>query len=308
VKVSPARPFCGASLGMVRERFSPDRSPMDVAAFAADLPAQFGGDVFAEHPVDRRFKAVVDEVEGMTTEHTLTLLNLAVAHLAPGEVYLEVGSYRGRSLVGAMLGQSDARRAVAVESFREFGVDPDATEAEVMATLERFGVRAQVRWVRAEAFKVMRGALGSSAGKVGVYFYDGAHSRVAQYLGLAMGEALLADEALVVVDDASWRQVDASTRSYVERHPGYRLVADLAAEHDFDPRWCNGVKVYAWSRPAGWQAPAGFEVAWRRYCHLYALEPARHLAWQVLPRFPKVMAAAKRAYVHGGTSVPPPGS
>jgi predicted O-methyltransferase YrrM len=274
---------------------------MDTAAFVAELPVRFGGDVLADHPLDRRFQAVVQAVQGMTTEHTLTLLNLAVEHLGPDEIYLEVGSYRGRSLVGAMLGRTD-RRAVAVESFREFGVDPDSTEAEVLATLERFGCRDQVRWVRAEAFRALPRI--PARGRVGVYFYDGAHSRVAQWLGLALGEPLLADEALVVIDDASWRQVDSSTRAYVESHPGYSLVADLVADHDFDPRWCNGVKVYAWKRPAGWHAPSGFDVEWRRYVHLYFLDPARHWAWQVLPRFPRLMAGVRRVVVHGGTSVP----
>ena len=273
---------------------------MDVVGFAADLAAAFGGDVFADHPVDRRFERVVAEVPGMTTEHTLTLLNLAVSRMADDEVYLEVGSYRGRSLVGAMLGQERAR-AVAVESFREFGVDPVAGEAELLATLRRFGCESGVRFVRAEAFRVLRPGL--APGPVGVYFYDGAHSRAAQYLGLAMAEPLLADHALVVVDDASWRQVEAATGSYVARHPGYRLLFDLAAARDDDPRWCNGVKVFGWQRPAGWAPPAGLEIAWRRAAHLYALDPARHAAWSVLPRHPRLMAAVRRAYVHGGTSV-----
>ena len=273
---------------------------MDVAGFVADLTAAFGGDPFADHPVDRRFQRVVDEVDGMTTEHTLTLLNLAVGRMADDEVYLEVGSYRGRSLVGALLDRPKAR-AVAVESFREFGVDPAAGEAQLLATLERFGCLDGVTFVRGEAFRVLRPGL--AADPVGVYFYDGAHSRVAQYLGLAMAEALLADRALVVVDDASWRQVDAATRQYVAHHPGYRLLLDLAADRDFDPRWCNGVKVFAWERPDGWSPPRGAEIAWRRAAHLYALDPARHLAWEFLPSHPRLMAAVRRVYVHGGTSV-----
>ena len=193
-------------------------------------------------------------------------------------------------------------RAVAVESFREFGVDPEVGQAEVADSLRRFGCAAGVDFVRADAFRALR--TGLTEGPVGVYFYDGAHSRVAQYLGMGMAEALLADTALVVIDDASWRQVDAATRAYVDRHPGYRLIFDLAAETDFDPRWCNGVKVYSWQRPPGWSAPGGWEIAWRRAVHLYALDPARHLAWTVLPRYPRVMAAVRRAFVHGGTSVP----
>ncbi len=277
---------------------------MDVAGFVADLPRAFGGDTHAEHPSDRRFARVVEQVPGMTTEHTLTLLNLAVGRMATDEIYLEVGSYRGRSLVGAMLGQVGAR-AIAVESFREFGTDPDEATSAVRSTLEEFGCATGVRFVRGDAFRLLRP--GPPGWSVGVYFYDGAHSRVAQYLGLAMAEPLLADAALVIVDDASWRQVDAATRSYVERHPGYRLLFDLAAEHDFDSRWCNGVKVFGWQRPVAWRPPRGLDVAWRRAVHLYALEPARHLAWQVLPRYPRLMAATRRLYVHGGTSVPDAG-
>lgn len=274
---------------------------MDVPGFVVDLPRAFGGDVLAAHPVDRRFARVVDAVPGMTTEHTLTLLNLAVARMAPGEAYLEVGSYKGRSLAGALLDRT-AVHAVAIESFREFGTHPDEGVAGVLATLREFGCADNVRFLRGDAFRLLDSAPGDL--RVGVYFYDGAHSRVAQYLGLAMAEPLLADTALVVVDDASWPQVASATRSYVDRHPGYRLLFDLAAEIDFDPRWCNGVKVYGWQRPPGWRPARGFEVAWRRAAHLYFLDPARHLAWDVLPRYPRLLEGVRKLYLHGGTSVP----
>src|SRR3954451_8354694 len=95
---------------------------MDVEKFSRELPERFGGDVLDTHTLERRFAAVVERVPGMSTEHALSVLNLAVGHLGPGETYLEVGSFRGRSLVGAMMGHPD-RSATAVESFDEFGVD-----------------------------------------------------------------------------------------------------------------------------------------------------------------------------------------
>lgn len=274
---------------------------MDLAAFRTALPDRFGGDFYADDIADPRFAEVVAGVEGMSTPHSLVLLNEAVAHLGDDEHYLEVGTYRGRSLIGAMLGH-DHDRFVAIENFREFGFDPEQAQATVLATLEHWGVRHRVRFLRGEAFSILpRGVL---PGPVGVYFYDGAHSRLAQYLGLASAEPWLADEALVIVDDATWPQVASSTQAYIDAHPGYELLHDFRAAHDFDPRWCNGVKVYAWRRPSGWRPPTGLDVAWRRAAHIYGQEPVMNLAWRTLPKVPRLSAVLKRAYLHGGTSVP----
>jgi predicted O-methyltransferase YrrM len=274
---------------------------VDTAAFAARLPDCFpGGDPYAPAPLDRRFAPVVAAVDGMSTEHTLTLLNLAAGLLPAGEGYLEVGSYRGRSVVGAALGQKHDR-FTAVENFREFGLDPAQSERLLRTALLDWDVADRVRLLRGDAFRLLtRGAI---AGPVGVYFYDGAHSRLAQHLGLGLAEPVLADEALVVVDDASWPQVERATERYVARHPGYELLFDLRASRAEDPRWCNGVKVYAWRRPPGRRGPRP-DLAWRRPAHLYVQEPALTAAWNWLPRHPRVSAVLKRLYLHGGSEVP----
>lgn len=275
---------------------------MDTAAFAARLPGCFpGGDLLAGAPLDRRFGKVVESIDGMSTEHSLTLLNLAASLLGPDETYLEVGSYRGRSLVGAALDQAHDR-FVAIENFREFGLDPAESERLLRAALRDWGIAERVSFRRGDAFRLLpRGVVDRP---VGVYFYDGAHSRLAQYLGLGLAEPLLADEALVVVDDSSWPQVEKSTQRYVDRHPGYRLLFDLPAERPEDPRWCNGVTAYAWHRPATARSRPRPDLAWRRLVHLYGQEPTIAFAWRVLPRHPRLSAALKRLYLHGGSEVP----
>jgi hypothetical protein len=97
--------------------------------------------------------------------------------------------------------------------------------------------------------------------------------------------------------------VERSTARYVARHPGYELLFDLRAERAEDPRWCNGVKVYAWRRPPRTARPR-LDLAWRRPAHLYLHEPALATAWRVLPRHPRLSAALKRVYLHGGSEVP----
>jgi predicted O-methyltransferase YrrM len=294
---------------------------MDLEAFQAGLAGLFGGDLRADHPVDRRFRAVLADVPGMATEHKLALLNLAAAHLEPGEAYLEVGSFKGLSLIGAMLGNA-GRPFYAIENFLEFNPDGRA-RAELEANLARWVEPGRARLLEGDCFDLLRGGAGPEE-PVGVYFYDGAHGRLPHYLALGVAEPWLADRALVVIDDASWPIVARATDRYVAAHPGYRLLFDLAADHEEDPRWWNGVRVYAFERSrarakasvrrgsGGQQAPPrtikvgrrGMDTTWRLLAYDLAYRPAMRVAWRTLPRHPGLCAAVLKVVPLASRRVP----
>ena len=272
---------------------------MDLEAFQAALPELFDGDLRAGHPADRRFRAVLADVPGMATENKLALLNLAAAHLEPGEAYLEVGAFKGLSLIGAMLGNR-GRRFSAIESFLEFNPDGGA-RGELEANLARWVEPGQVRLLEGDCFRLLRDQ-GRLQEPVGVYFYDGAHGRLPHYLALGVAERWLADRALVVIDDASWPIVARATDRYVAAHPGYRRLFDLAAEHEEDPRWWNGVRVYAFERPRA--RSRGWDVAWRLRAYDLAYRPAVRVAWRTLPRHPGLCAAVLKVVPLASRRVP----
>jgi hypothetical protein len=144
---------------------------------------------------------------------------------------------------------------------------------------------------------------------VGVYFYDGAHGRLPHYLALGVAEPWLADRALVVIDDASWPIVARATDRYVAAHPGYRLLFDLAADHEEDPRWWNGVRVYAFERPrAQTRAQAhrrvGLDTTWRLVAYDLLYRPAVRVAWKTLPRHPGLCAAVLKVVPLASRRVP----
>jgi predicted O-methyltransferase YrrM len=279
---------------------------MDLEAFQGGLAGLFGGDLRADHPVDRRFAAVLADVPGMATENKLALLNLAAAHLEPGEAYLEVGSFKGLSLIGAMLG-NQGRRFYAIESFLEFNLDGDRARPELEANLARWVELDQVRLLEGDCFRLLRTG-GRLEEPVGVYFYDGAHGRLPHYLALGVAERWLADRALVVIDDASWPIVSQATDRYLAAHPGYRLLFDLAAEHEEDPRWWNGVRVYAFERPVALgrdQAPArGWDMAWRLLAYDLLYRPATRVAWKTLPRHPALCSTVLKVVPLASKRVP----
>ena len=92
---------------------------------------------------------------------------------------------------------------------------------------------------------------------IGVYFFDGPHDEENQYRGIQVAEDLLADEALVIVDD--WRLASDST-SYAKAGTAravhdltnrwerlYELPARFNGDHAL---WWNGVGVYSFFRTA----------------------------------------------------------
>jgi predicted O-methyltransferase YrrM len=283
---------------------------MDLEAFQAGLAGLFDGDLRADHPTDRRFRDLLADVPGMATEHKLALLNLAAAHLGPGEAYLEVGSFKGLSLIGAMLGNA-GRRFYAIENFLEFNPDGRA-RAELEANLGRWVEPGRARVLEGDCFDLLRTGAGLEE-PVGVYFYDGAHGRLPHYLALGVAERWLADRALVVIDDASWPIVARATDRYVAAHPGYRLLFDLAAEHEEDPRWWNGVRVYAFERSeatvrggsGGRLLPhRSIDLAWRLLAYDLVYRPAVRVAWKTLPRHPGLCAAVLKVVPLASRRVP----
>jgi predicted O-methyltransferase YrrM len=280
---------------------------MDLEGFQAALVGLFGGDLRADHPVDRRFRELVADVPGMATEHKLTLLNLAAAHLEPGEAYLEVGTFKGLSLIGAMLG-NEGRRFYAIENFLEFNLAGRRARDELEENLARWVGPGRARLLEGDCFDLLRTGVALEE-PVGVYFYDGAHGRLPHYLALGVAERWLADRALVVIDDASWPIVSQPTDRYLAAHPGYRLLFDLAAEREEDPRWWNGVRVYAFERrdagggPGG-ARPVGLDVAWRLLAYDLVYRPATRLAWKTLPRHPALCAAVLKVVPLASRRVP----
>jgi len=207
---------------------------MDVERFERELPRLFERFPESPRPRDRRFEKVLEAVPGLAHENNLALLNLAAGLLGPGESYVEVGSYRGTSLVSAMLGNDG--EFVAIDDFSFDEATPEGLEA----SLERFGLEGATI-LAGDAFELLeQGALEGRS--VGVYYYDAAHDYKSQLRGLRLVEPYLVREALLVVDDSDWDEVRRATADYLAGQPKAQLVFDIPGSEG----WWEGMQVLAW--------------------------------------------------------------
>jgi predicted O-methyltransferase YrrM len=286
--------------GRGHQRHALRSRPVDAAAFAAELDGLFDGPLTDGTPADPRFGEVAAAVPGFSTPAELAVLNLATRRLPAGEAYLEVGTFKGRSLAGALLDAPD-RPYVAVENFQEFGMLAAESRAELRSVLDTASRPVTLHDGDCFAVLARREALPAP---VGVYFYDGAHTGLAHYLALGVVEPLLADEAVVLVDDASWPMVAAATRRYTDRHPGWTVLRDIRAASDHDERWANGLLVLRYRRPPGAARMMAGDVRWRRLVQVHARGPATSLVWRALHRFPGLVPLAKRVVPKSSRTVP----
>jgi len=212
---------------------------VNAGRFLEELPRLFEDFPASEHPIDRRFAPIAEEVENLACENNLALLNVAAACLEGDEAYVEIGVFHGASLIAAMLG-NEGKRFVGIDRF----AFRDASLDRVHANLARFDL-VPPEIVVGDAFELVpTGALGDVS--IGVWYYDAAHSYEAQLEGLRIAEPLLVSGALVIVDDADWDDVARAMDDYIVEQPRARRLLTVDGNSRGSPQWWEGMQVLVW--------------------------------------------------------------
>ena len=212
---------------------------MNAERFLEELPRLFEDFPASEHPIDRRFAPIAEEVENLACENNLALLNVAAACLEGDEAYVEIGVFHGASLIAAMLG-NEGKRFVGIDSF----AFRDASLNRVHANLARFDL-VPPEIVVGDAFELVpSGALADTS--IGVWYYDASHSYEAQLEGLRIAEPLLVSGALVIVDDTDWDDVARAMDDYIVEQPRARRLLTVDGTSRGSPQWWEGMQVLVW--------------------------------------------------------------
>jgi predicted O-methyltransferase YrrM len=213
--------------------------------FVRALPTLWDGDpAFADHPRDRRFRSLLDDVGGMATENKLALLNLAASFLDPDDVYLEIGTYLGTSVIAAAMDNDG--RFIAVDNYSQFGGPEDRCRENI----RRYAAE-KVTLVNRDAWEF----LASFHERVGVYFYDAGHTFREQWCALEMIEPHLTDDAIVVIDDASHWPVQRANNDFTKHRPQFERLQHFSSSSNGEPRWWNGVDLYRYRRARSQTVP-----------------------------------------------------
>jgi len=204
---------------------------VDVARFLRELPGQLA-DL-------SRFEAVLDDVPGLAKPSNLALLNVAARCRDAGEAYVEVGTYRGTSIVAAMLGNDGTFVALDNWSFS------DGSREQLDENLARYDLAPEI--LEGDAFETLRGNR-LARYTVGVYYYDNGHEYEQQLDALRLIEPHLAETALLVVDDTDWERVERAVDAYLAGEPRAQEIFRADGKDRGHPEWWEGMRVLAFTR------------------------------------------------------------
>ena len=219
---------------------------MDYQRFIEQLPTLYENwNQDSVRPKSQQFQQVLGQVQGMTTANIMQLLNFAVACMETDEIYCEIGSFQGTTLIGALLDRPETM-AYAVDNFSEFDFDGSNRE-QLQKNLQRFNLESQVCFCDRD-FEEFFWELPDieTENKIGVYLYDGAHDYRSQLLGLLLIRPFLANKALLIVDDANSKEVQQANWDFIATNPECQLLLEIFTPGNGYPTFWNGLQILSW--------------------------------------------------------------
>ena len=176
----------------------------------------------------------------MAQPNNLALLNLAASLLEPGESYVEVGTFRGTSLIATLLG-NETQDVVAIDDFSLYEGSREALDEN----LRRAGLAGVPSILEGDVFEIVPGGVLGER-RVGVWYYDAAHDYESQVQGLRIAEPYLVPGALLIIDDTDWQKVARALDDYLAAQPRARRILKVDGEDYGAPQWWSGMQVLAW--------------------------------------------------------------
>ncbi len=206
---------------------------MDTKKFTRALPS-----ILKRDSTDQ-FKLVISSFHCMSAPIPLSILNTLVTCMDDDEIYLEVGTYQGGSLISALMGNS--AQAIAVDNFAEFTTTN--SEEILRANLTRFAVQDRIDFHNMGYAEFFKNHLSTDV-KIGVYYYDGAHNYQDQYAGMSQGMEFLKPGAVLVVDDIFYPEVRHAIIDLLHDNKAHiKPLLIIEAPDDADQEWWNGIAV-----------------------------------------------------------------
>jgi hypothetical protein len=185
------------------------------------------------------------DVDGLSSPRVCNFLNDLVRGLEPGESYLEIGTYKGLTLLSAAY-KNSGKLCLGCDRFRLLG------RFTGLGFVARRELERNVARYRPESATVRLFAMSSRRlferglvqGPVGVYFYDGDHSYAGTRHGVTAAAPYLARRSVLLVDDWNDPTIRRATADGLAA-AGLRVLWQRELPGNHGPEgWWNGLGVF----------------------------------------------------------------
>ena len=188
------------------------------------------------------FQDISAKINSMISPNVMQLLNFAVSCLDENEVYCDIGTFQGGSLISALI-DNPTNIAYAVDNFSDLDTKDDNFD-KLSSNLEEFNLADQVFFCYQDSEEFLQEFNNQEiTDKIGVLFYDGSQNYRSYLLNLLHLVPIISNQSLIVITNCQWQSCQQAVRDFLATNSEAKLILDFANE---DYLLWNGIQILVW--------------------------------------------------------------
>ena len=174
------------------------------------------------------------EIDSMSTYAIGFLINQICKNLSKDQIYLNIGCWKGFSLVAGMI---DTKcNVIGIDNFSQF----DGPKKEFYLNFEKHKKLNHSFYEKnyKEFFK-------NFDKMISFYFYDGEHSYQNQFDNLQIVDQFLDSNSIILIDDYNFSDVENATKNFVDKSKNnYSIIKEIKTFNNHcHPTYWNGIAI-----------------------------------------------------------------
>ena len=177
-------------------------------------------------------------IEGMSTIANAWIINQIASSLKKDQNYLNIGCWKGFSLIAGMINTKCNVYGVDNFAWKEYGKTEFYKNFDAhKSSYKHFFFEGDYlqyldEWEKKDKY-------------IDFYFYDGPHTYEDQYQSLEIASTYFRSGSIILVDDTNWDEPREATMNFISKNTGkYKILSDLKCNHAKHPTYWNGLIIF----------------------------------------------------------------
>lgn len=183
-------------------------------------------------------KNAILQIDSMSTYAIGHLVNQICQRLSDNQIYLNIGCWKGFTLISGMIDTSC--KVIGVDNFSQF----EGPKNEFYFNFEKYQNKEK-HFFYNEDYKVFFKNFEKKNEKISFYYYDGEHSYKNQYENLEIADNFLDRGSIVLIDDINFPDVENGTKDFLSKtNSEFKVLKEIkTANNHCHPSFWNGIMI-----------------------------------------------------------------
>ena len=197
----------------------------------------FSNCIINKNNEDLELKKALLKIESMSTYAIGHIINRICKNLSKDQLYLNIGVWKGFSLVSGMI--NTTCEVIGIDNFSQFEGPKDFF-------IDNFiKYKKQNHSFYEEDYIIFFKKFEKKSKFIDFYFYDGEHSYENQYKNLEIADQFLKKNSIILIDDINFDDVYNGTLDFINKTKSkYEILKEIkTANNNCHPSYWNGILI-----------------------------------------------------------------